>query len=278
VAGGAASAFQDLPPLILLRHGHSVGNGENTFSGWLDVPLSDRGRDEAIRAGRLMAAGGLTPDVVHTSALSRTFLTAGLVLEALGRPAVPVHRTWRLNERHYGGLQGLPRAAVLAALGPERFRLLRRSYDAVPPPATPEAVGGTEEPSGGCPAPPRAESLADVRRRLIPYWIGCVVAQLRAGKTPLIVGHSNSLRALCMQLDDLGPDHVLDLHIPTGVPLRYDLDAQLRPRNPGGTYLDPDAAAAGIAEVAAQGAGPTTSLGRSPRTPTGSPSGRRRPP
>jgi 2,3-bisphosphoglycerate-dependent phosphoglycerate mutase len=255
VAGGAASAFQALPPLILLRHGHSVGNGENTFSGWLDVPLSDRGRDEAIRAGHLMAALGLMPAVVHTSALSRTIMTACLVLEALGRPAVPVHRTWRLNERHYGGLQGLSRAAVLSALGPEGFRLLRRSYNAVPPPATPEAAVSAEESPRGCPAPPPAESLADVRRRLIPYWTGPVVAGLRAGKTTLVVGHSNSLRALCMQLDDLRPDQVLDLHIPTGVPLRYDLDAQLRPRNPGGTYLDPDAAAEGIAEVAAQGTG-----------------------
>src|SRR5919205_2586069 len=224
VAGGAVSQYQDLPPLILLRHGHSVGNGEDTFSGWLDVPLSERGREEALRAGHLMATLGLTPAVVHTSALCRTLSTAHLVLEALGHPAVAVHRTWRLNERHYGGLQGLPRAAVLSALGPEGFRQLRRSYDAAPPQAAPEAAGSAEESSRACPTPPRAESLADVRRRLVPYWTGPVVAGLRAGKTTLVVGHSNSLRALCMQLDDLRPDQVLDLHIPTGVPLRYDLD------------------------------------------------------
>jgi 2,3-bisphosphoglycerate-dependent phosphoglycerate mutase len=245
--------------VVLLRHGQSEANAEDGFSGWIDVPLSDRGRREAARAGELMAAAGLVPDVVHTSVLSRAVDTADLALTALGRPGVPVHRSWRLNERHYGALQGRSRAAVRAQFGDELFQLWRRSYGHAPPPSTTETGScgrrrdpGRDAPPGG---EPRTEALADVLRRLLPYWKGAVLGDLRAGKVVLVVAHSNSLRALCMHLDALTLDEVFLLNVPTGVPLHYDLDGDLRPLVRGGTYLDPAAAAAGVAEVLAQGTG-----------------------
>jgi 2,3-bisphosphoglycerate-dependent phosphoglycerate mutase len=241
-------------PLVLLRHGQSEANAADGFSGWLDVPLSDRGRREALAAGRLLRARGLVPDVVHTSQLRRAGDTAVLALAALGRPDVPIRRTWRLNERHYGALQGRSRAAVRAEYGDELFHRWRRSFDTAPPPAEPGSM--VPAPPGGPPGgAPRAESLADVLRRVLPCWEDDVLPDVRAGRLVLVVAHSNSLRALCAHLDSLGPAEVEHLNVPTGVPLRYDLDAGGRPARAGGQYLDPAGAAAGIAEVLAQGGG-----------------------
>jgi 2,3-bisphosphoglycerate-dependent phosphoglycerate mutase len=246
--------------LVLLRHGQSEANSADSFSGWLDVPLSERGRREATRAGELMAAAGLRPQMVHTSVLTRAVQTAELALRALGTPTVPLRRSWRLNERHYGQLQGCPRAVVRRQLGDDAFLRIRRSYDAAPPPlAADDPAHPRRDPRyADVPADllPVGESLADVRERVRPYWQQAVLPAVATGGVTLVVAHGNSLRALCMLLDDLGPEQVRTLNVPTGIPLRYDLDAQLRPAVPGGAYLDPDAAAAGIAEVAAQGGGP----------------------
>ncbi|GAB2965271.1 2,3-bisphosphoglycerate-dependent phosphoglycerate mutase [Amycolatopsis acidiphila] len=230
--------------LVLLRHGQSTANADDTFAGWLDVPLTERGRWEARNAGKLLAGHGLLPDVVHTSLLHRAIDTAELVLSALGRENCPVRRSRRLNERHYGLLQGRSRKAVRAEFGDEAYRLWRRSYDVAPPPGEPATPGG-----------PRTEALSDVRARVAPYWAGRLAPDVRAGRVTLVVAHGNSLRALCMLLDGLGPDEVSRLNVPTGVPLRYDFDDELEPVPRGGTYLDPDLAAAGVAEVLAQGGG-----------------------
>ena len=246
--------------VVLLRHGQSAANAADSFSGWLDVPLSERGRREAARAGELLAEHGLLPQVVHTSALSRAIRTAEIALEVLGRPELPTRRSWRLNERHYGALQGRSRASVRAEVGDELFAHWRRSYDAAPPPLLPDDPTSPRHDPGYAGLPtadlPVGEALADVRARVVPYWQEAIVPDLRAGRLPLVVAHGNSLRALCMHLDDLGPEEIRTLHIPTGIPLRYDLDADLRPRVRGGTYLDPRAAAEGVAEVAAQGGVP----------------------
>lgn len=233
--------------LVLLRHGRSTGYSADTFSGWLDVPLSDQGKREAVRAGELLAEHGLTPDVVHTSLLSRAVATAESLLTAIGRPTVPMYRSWRLNERHYGALQGRSRSAVRAEVGDELFDLWRRSYEHAPPPAAPSDAADRVA------SRPRTESLADVRRRLEPYWRTVIAHDLHAGRVTLVVGHSNSLRALCMLLDNHSPREVAGLDVPTGIPLRYDLDTDLLPLRRGGNYLDPRAAAAGVAEVRAQG-------------------------
>lgn len=244
--------------LILLRHGQSQANAADRFSGWLDVPLSDRGRREAVRAGELLAVHGLLPDVVHTSVLSRAIDTADIALAVLDRQWLPIRRSWRLNERHYGALQGRSRAAVRAEVGDVVFARWRRSYDHAPPPLAADDPSSSRHdrryaglPRGELPA---TESLADVRARLLPYWQDALAGDLRAGRTTLVVAHGNSLRALCMHLDGHTPDEIPALNIPTGVPLRYDLDADYRPLVRGGTYLDPESAAAGVAEVVAQGA------------------------
>jgi 2,3-bisphosphoglycerate-dependent phosphoglycerate mutase len=246
--------------LYLLRHGQSEANSADSFSGWLDVPLSARGRREAARAGRLLAGQVPLPDVVHTSVLARAVDTAALALGELGLPSAPVRHSWRLNERHYGALQGRPRAEVRRAVGDEAYRRLRRSYEAVPPPLPLDDPGHPRRDPRYADVPddelPAGESLADVRARVQRYWEEAIVPALGAGRVPLVVAHGNALRALCMLLDDLSPEQVRTLHVPTGVPLRYDLGTDLRPLVPGGRYLDPDAAAAGIAEVAAQGSGP----------------------
>jgi 2,3-bisphosphoglycerate-dependent phosphoglycerate mutase len=243
--------------LLLLRHGQSEANSEDSFSGWLDVPLSDRGRREAARAGELLSEHGLLPDVVHTSVLSRAIDTADIALAVLRRPRVPTRRSWRLNERHYGALQGRSRAAVREEVGDELLARWRRSYDAAPPPLSADDPSAAwrdpryaAQPAGVLPA---TEALCDVRARVVPYWRDVIVTDLRAGRLPLVVAHGNSLRALVMYLDGLTPEEIRSVNIPTGVPLRYDLDRALRPVLRGGTYLDPHAAAAGIAEVAAQG-------------------------
>ena len=243
--------------LVLLRHGESEWNKANLFTGWVDVPLSDKGRQEAARGGQLLAEHDLLPDVLHTSVLKRAISTAELALAEADRQWLPVRRSWRLNERHYGALQGKDKAATLAEFGEEQFMLWRRSYDTPPPPPEP----GSEFSQDGDPryaflppeARPATECLKDVVVRMLPYWYDAIVPDLRSGATVLVAAHGNSLRALVKHLDDMGDDEVVGLNIPTGVPLRYDLDVDLRPVKPGGQYLDPDAAAAAIEAVKNQG-------------------------
>jgi 2,3-bisphosphoglycerate-dependent phosphoglycerate mutase len=211
--------------LILLRHGESTANADDRFGGWLDFELTARGREEAARAGQLIREAGLQPAVVHTSLLRRAVDTADIVITETAANDASVHRSWRLNERHYGRLQGRTRASVLEEFGEAAFNELRRSYDTAPPPAGPQG----EHIDG--------ESLADVRKRLVPYWTAEIAAHLRAGRTTLVVAHGNSLRALCMHLDDLTADQISALNIPTGAPLRYELDEALAPLVAGGVYL-----------------------------------------
>ncbi|MDT5095041.1 MAG: 2,3-bisphosphoglycerate-dependent phosphoglycerate mutase [Mycobacterium sp.] len=242
--------------LVLLRHGESEWNALNLFTGWVDVDLSEKGRAEAVRGGELIAEHNLLPDVLYTSLLRRAITTADLALSAADRLWIPVERSWRLNERHYGALQGLNKAETKEKYGEEQFMKWRRSYDTPPPPiergskfsqdADPRYVNI----DGG----PLTECLADVVVRFLPYYTDVIVPDLRLGKTVLIAAHGNSLRALVKYLDDMSDEEVVGLNIPTGIPLRYDLDEHLRPLVAGGEYLDPDAAAAGVAAVASQGA------------------------
>lgn len=242
--------------LVLLRHGESDWNARNLFTGWVDVDLTEKGRAEAVRSGALLAEQDLLPEVVYTSLLRRAISTAHLALDAADRLWIPVRRTWRLNERHYGALQGLDKADIKARYGEEQFMAWRRSYD-TPPPSIERGSQFSQDTDpryanigGG----PLTECLADVVARFLPYFTDVVVPDLRAGKTVLIAAHGNSLRALVKYLDGMSDDEVVGLNIPTGVPLRYDLDEALKPVTPGGTYLDPEAAAAGAAAVASQGA------------------------
>ncbi len=243
--------------LVLLRHGESEWNKANLFTGWVDVALTDKGRVEAARGGQLLAEHDLLPDVLHTSLLRRAIMTAELALHEADRHWIPVKRSWRLNERHYGALQGKDKAQTLAEFGEEQFMTWRRSYDTPPPPIEPGSEFSQDVdarysflPSEARPA---TECLADVVVRMLPYWYDAIVPDLREGKTVLVAAHGNSLRALVKHLDGLGDDEVVGLNIPTGVPLRYDLDDDLRPVQPGGQYLDPDAAAAAIEAVKNQG-------------------------
>jgi 2,3-bisphosphoglycerate-dependent phosphoglycerate mutase len=240
--------------LVLLRHGESVWNAENLFTGWVDVPLSEKGEREARRGGQLLRDAGVLPDVVHTSLLRRAISTANLSLDAADRHWIPVRRDWRLNERHYGALQGKNKKQTLDTYGEEQFMLWRRSYDVPPPPIEP----GSEFSQDGDPRyagteVPRTECLKDVVARLLPYWDETIVPDLRTGRTVLIAAHGNSLRALVKHLDGVSEEKIAGLNIPTGIPLRYDLDDELKPVTPGGTYLDPDAAADAIKAVANQG-------------------------
>jgi 2,3-bisphosphoglycerate-dependent phosphoglycerate mutase len=242
--------------LVLLRHGESRWNASNQFTGWVDVDLTDTGRAEAVRSGELLAEHNLLPDVLYTSLLRRAITTANLALDVANRLWIPVQRSWRLNERHYGALQGLDKTEIKVRYGEEQFMAWRRSYDTPPPPIE----KGSRFSQDGDPrytdigGGPRTECLADVVTRFLPYFTDVIVPDLRAGKTVLIAAHGNSLRALVKYLDDMSDEEVVKLNIPTGVPLRYDLDADLRPIVIGGTYLDPEAAAAGMAAVASQGA------------------------
>ena len=240
--------------LVLLRHGQSTWNQENRFTGWVDVPLSETGEQEARRAGELMREAGLLPDVVHTSLLRRAISTANLALDTCDRHWLPVRRDWRLNERHYGALQGKDKKQTLETYGEEQFMLWRRSYDTPPP----EIELGSTYSQDGDPRyagteVPRTECLADVVARFLPYWESAIVPDLRAGRVVLLAAHGNSLRALVKHLDRISEEDIVGLNIPTGIPLRYDLDDDLRPRVPGGNYLDPEAAVAAVAAVAAQG-------------------------
>ena len=244
--------------LILLRHGESEWNAKNLFTGWVDVDLTATGKQEAARGGELLASSDLLPDVVHTSLLTRAIRTSQLALEATDRQWIPVRRTWRLNERHYGALQGKDKKETLTEYGEEQFMLWRRSYDVPPPPIEPDdPFAQTNDPRYAALPPearPATECLSDVVRRLIPYWEDVLVADdLRAGRTVLIAAHGNSLRAMVKHLDNISDADIAGVNIPTGIPLVYRLDGNLRPVVPGGEYLDPDAAATAAAAVAAQG-------------------------
>ena len=218
--------------LVLVRHGESAWNLESRFTGWWDVGLTAEGEAEARAAGAALAAAGIAPDVVHTSLLRRAIQTANIALDVMGRSWLPVRRHWRLNERHYGALTGLNKAETAAQHGAEQVHLWRRSYD-VPPPPMPsdhafDVVGDPRYAGLGADGVPRAECLADVVTRLLPYWHDGIAPDLRAGRTVLVAAHGNSLRALVKHLDGIGDAGIADLNIPTGVPLLYELDADLR--------------------------------------------------
>jgi 2,3-bisphosphoglycerate-dependent phosphoglycerate mutase len=241
--------------LILLRHGNSEWNQKNLFTGWVDVRLSEQGVTEAKRAGELLAESGLLPDILHTSVLTRAIQTADLALDVSDRLWIDVKRSWRLNERHYGALQGLDKAETLEKYGPEQFQLWRRSFDVPPPPLDDDSeFSQAHDPryAGLGELLPRTECLKDVIERMLPYWESDITTDLAAGKTVLVTAHGNSLRALVKHLDDISDDDIAELNIPTGIPLVYKLDENFRPIEPA-VYLDPEAAAAGAAAVAAQG-------------------------
>jgi 2,3-bisphosphoglycerate-dependent phosphoglycerate mutase len=247
--------MSDAYNLILLRHGQSLWNQENLFTGWVDVRLSEQGAAEAKRAGELIAESGLLPDILHTSLLTRAIQTANIALEEADRLWIDVKRSWRLNERHYGALQGLDKAETLAKFGPEQFQLWRRSFD-VPPPVlsddSPWSQAHDVRYANLGDDLPRTECLSDVVDRMLPYWESDISTDLRAGKTVLVTAHGNSLRALVKHLDGISDADIAELNIPTGIPLVYRLGEDLMPLGPG-RYLDPEAAAAGAAAVAAQG-------------------------
>ncbi|MDN6566124.1 MULTISPECIES: phosphoglyceromutase [Actinomyces] len=240
--------------LVLLRHGESEWNAKNLFTGWVDVPLSEKGRAEAVHGGELLKEAGVLPDLLFTSLLRRAIMTANLSLDAADRHWIPVQRNWRLNERHYGALQGKNKKEIREEYGEEQFMQWRRSYD-VPPPAIElgsEFSQDTDVRYAGEPIP-RTECLKDVLERLLPYWEEAIVPEIRSGKTVMVAAHGNSLRAIVKHLDHISDDDISGLNIPTGIPLVYELDEEtLEPVKKGGTYLDPDAEAK-IAAVANQG-------------------------
>src|SRR5436305_14474191 len=248
--------------LVLLRHGESEWNAKNLFTGWVDVDLSAKGRDEATRGGELLREAGLLPDVVHTSVLRRAINTANLALDVCYRHWVPVKRHWRLNERHYGDLQGKDKAQVREQYGEEQFMIWRRAYDTPPPPLADDnewsQAGDARYAALAPEITPRTECLKDVVERLLPYWYDAVVPDLRDGKTVLVAAHGNSLRAVVKHLDGMTAEQVVELNLPTGEPLVYDLDDALQPPSavgPGGVrgrYLDPERAVAAAEGVARQ--------------------------
>jgi len=243
--------------LVLLRHGESDWNAKGLFTGWVDVGLSEKGAEEAAYGGQLIAEAGLRPDVVHTSVLTRAIQTANIALEAADLLWLPVRRSWRLNERHYGALQGKDKAQTRMEFGEEQFMLWRRSYDVPPPPiADDHPLSQAGDPRYAALPPellPRSECLKDVVERMLPYWYDAIVADVAAGRTVLIAAHGNSLRALVKHLDGISDEAIAALNLPTGIPLVYELDDQFRPTVPGGRYLDPEAAAESAAAVANQG-------------------------
>ncbi|MGH8775751.1 MAG: phosphoglyceromutase [Jiangellaceae bacterium] len=243
--------------LVLLRHGESDWNAKNLFTGWVDVDLTEKGRAEAERGGELLVERRLLPDVLHTSVQRRAIRTAEISLHAAERSWIPVRRSWRLNERHYGALQGKDKAQTLAAFGEEQFMLWRRSYDTPPPPIEDDdefsQVGDPRYADLPPELMPRTECLADVVDRMLPYWYDAIVPDLRRGLTVAVVAHGNSLRALVKHLDGMSEPEVVALNIPTGIPLVYELDDAMRPVTVGGEYLDPEAAAAAIEAVRIQG-------------------------
>jgi 2,3-bisphosphoglycerate-dependent phosphoglycerate mutase len=243
--------------LVLFRHGESEWNSKNLFTGWVDVSLSARGEQEAVAAGRMITEAGLAPDVVHTSVLTRAIQTANLALGEAGLSWLPVRRSWRLNERHYGALQGKDKAQVRAEFGDDQFMLWRRSYDVPPPPiADDDPLSQAGDPRYALLPPelrPRSECLKDVVARLLPYWYDAIVPDLAAGRTVMIAAHGNSLRALVKHLDQISDEAIAELNIPTGIPLVYELDSSYRPVERGGRYLDPEAAVSAAEAVKNQG-------------------------
>ena len=243
--------------LILLRHGHSEWNAANLFTGWVDVGLNERGVREAQRAPELLRDAGLLPDVSHTSLLRRAIRTAQITLDGLDRHWIPVKRSWRLNERHYGALQGNDKKATLEEFGEDQFMSWRRSYSVPPPPLPDDSEYSQAGDARYADLPsellPRTECLSDVVDRMLPYWYDDIVPDLQAGRTVLVTAHGNSLRALVKHLDDIDDDAIVGLNIPTGIPLVYELDEDMKPLERGGRYLDPEAAAEAIAAVAGQG-------------------------
>ncbi|WP_456248049.1 phosphoglyceromutase [Longispora urticae] len=238
--------------LVLLRHGESVWNAKNLFTGWVDVDLTEKGEAEAKRAGELLRSADVLPDVLHTSLQRRAIRTAELALDAADRHWIPVHRSWRLNERHYGALQGKDKKQTLAEYGEEQFMLWRRSYDIPPPPIDPnDEYSQAGDPRYAAVPAPLAECLADVVDRALPYWYDAIVPDLLLGKTVLVAAHGNSLRALVKHLDSISASDIAGLNIPTGFPLRYELDEELRPVK--SEYLDPAGAAQAAQAVANQG-------------------------
>ena len=243
--------------VVLLRHGESEWNRENRFTGWKDVDLSEKGRNEAREAGRLMKEAGFAFDLAFTSVLTRAIKTLGIALDEMGQLWIPVIKHWRLNERHYGALQGLNKAETAAKHGEDQVKIWRRSYDIPPPAMTPddERYAGRDPRYADLAAGeiPASESLQDTVARFLPYWHDAIAPAIASGKRVLITAHGNSLRALVKYLDGVGEAEIVELNIPTGIPLVYELDAQLAPIRH--YYLgDPEAAAKAAAAVAQQGA------------------------
>jgi 2,3-bisphosphoglycerate-dependent phosphoglycerate mutase len=239
--------------VVLLRHGRSEWNDRNLFTGWVDCDLSERGVAEAERAGELMVEAGIRPDVVHTSVLVRATRTAWIALDRMEMTWLPVHRSWRLNERHYGDLQGKDKKQT-AAEYPDKIKIWRRSYDEAPPPISPDNEWDVADDPRYAALPPdvvpRTECLRDTLERTLPYWEDAIVPDLRAGRVVFVAAHGNSIRALRKHLEGISDDDITGLEIPTGNPFVYELDDSLTPIS--SRYLDPEAAAAGAAEVAAQ--------------------------
>ena len=242
--------------LILLRHGESEWNALNLFTGWVDVRLSAKGEAEAKRGGELLKERNLLPDVVHTSLLRRAIHTSQLALDSCDRHWIPVKRSWRLNERHYGALQGKDKAQTLAQYGEEQFNLWRRSFDVPPPPIDDnDEYSQAKDPRYADLGSdmPRTECLKDVLVRALPYLTSEINADMNAGKTVLVTAHGNSLRAIVKHIDCISDEDIANVNIPTGIPLLYEFDEDWEPIKKGGEYLDPVAAAAAIEAVANQG-------------------------
>lgn len=243
--------------LILLRHGESQWNALNLFTGWVDVDLSEKGVLEAKRGGELLKEKNLIPNSLHTSVLNRAIKTSELALESAGIKEIPTKRSWRLNERHYGALQGLNKKDTLEKYGEEQFMLWRRSYDVPPPLIDPnDKYAQNNDPKYKDMQKsdiPLTECLKDVVKRVIPYWKESIVPELESGKTVLVVAHGNSLRALIKYLENISDENIAKLNLPTGIPLLYRLDENFKPIVFGGEYLDPQAAKEAIDAVANQG-------------------------
>jgi 2,3-bisphosphoglycerate-dependent phosphoglycerate mutase len=242
--------------VVLLRHGESTWNKENRFTGWTDVDLSDKGREEAIAAGRLLRDEGYVFDIAYTSVLKRAIRTCSMALDELDLLWIPVEKSWRLNERHYGALQGLNKAETAAKHGDAQLKLWRRSYDVPPPPLEPsDPRHPSHDPRYASLAPgdiPSTEALKQTVERFLPYWNGTIAPAIRAGRRVLITAHGNSLRALVKYLDRISDQDIVELNIPTGIPLVYELDVSLAPIKH--YYLgDADAAARAADAVAKQG-------------------------
>lgn len=241
--------------LILLRHGQSEWNASNQFTGWVDVDLTEKGEAEAKRGGELLVESGVLPEVVYTSLLRRAIRTANISLNAADRHWIPVVRDWRLNERHYGALQGLNKAETKDKYGEEQFMEWRRSYN-TPPPELPDDAEYSQahDPRyADLDQVPRTECLKDVVDRFVPYFEEEIFPRAKRGENVLIAAHGNSLRALVKHLDGISDEDIAALNIPTGIPLVYEITPEGTVVNPGGSYLDPEAAAAGAAAVANQG-------------------------